>query len=393
VAVAYDAFANSAAAASTRSWTHTPVGTPRGVIVWVIDIDGDDDISTVTYGGVSMTQVSASPAVLTTGETGAVHCFFLGSSIPTGAQTVVATAPTGTGGVKVGYSVTLTAAADTEVVDSDAINSASVADPSVVLALAGRTSWAGLALYSGHDALTGITPLLNWTGRIEQDAGTEGAACYTYNTVSTADVTAGWTQTAEDAVAVAVAVSEVAGGVLAGTADLTFGAGNSTLTGAGALAGVADGSFGAGSSTLTGTCALAGAAVLAFAAGSSTLTASGSLAGTGALEFGAGSATLTGAGALAGSTTITFTVGATTGSVGVLVGSAALTFTGSALVLGSGALAGAADLVFAATLNNGTSQPPAVVFTPDARITFIPGARDSFTPAARATFTPPDLDP
>jgi len=81
-----------------------------------------------------------------------------------------------------------------------------------VLALAGRTSWAGLALYSGHDALTGITPLLNWTGRIEQDAGTECAACYTYNTVSTADVTAGWTQTAEDAVAVLVAVSEVAGG-------------------------------------------------------------------------------------------------------------------------------------------------------------------------------------
>lgn len=215
MAVAYDAFSVSAGGTGTQTWTHTPVGTPRGVIVWVQTFSGVDEISTVTYGGVACTEVTGSPNLLTTGEQGGSNCFYLGAGIPTGAQSVVATA-TGTTTSKVGYCVTITAAADTEVVDTDAtINSTSLLDPSATLSLGGRTCFAAIAFNSGQDAVTGYAPLTNWTARSELDGGTECLGCYTYDTIGSTDVTAGWTQTAEDAVAVAIAVSEVvAGGTL-----------------------------------------------------------------------------------------------------------------------------------------------------------------------------------
>lgn len=61
-------------------------------------------------------------------------------------------------------------------------------------------------------------------------------------------------------------------GAIAGTADLLFGAGASTLAGAGALAGTAAEVFGTGSSSLTGAGGVTGAAAIVFGEGSSTLT-------------------------------------------------------------------------------------------------------------------------
>jgi hypothetical protein len=209
VAVAYDAFSSSAGGTGTQSWTHTPVGTPRGVIVFVVMFNGVDEISTVTYGGTSMTEVTGSPNLLTGGEAGGVHCFYLGSSIPTGAQTVVATA-SATTGAKAAFAISLTGSDNTEVVDTDvAINGAAVTNPSVTLALGGRTSFCALAGYSGQNATTSITELAGWTSRSEGTTGTESSLVYTYDTVGSSDVTAGWTQASDDAVMVALAVSEV----------------------------------------------------------------------------------------------------------------------------------------------------------------------------------------
>jgi len=186
------------------SWTHTPLGTPKGVLVWAVTVTGDVPVS-VTYGGTAMALVAT--ADHSTGETGAVHAYFLGSSVPTGAQTIAIDA--GASGAA-GYAVSLTATTDTEVLDSDAtINSDSVADPSVTLSLAGRSAFAAIGFKSGQDDVTGIAPNANWTAQIEEDAGISTVGVYIYDVVSTADVTAGWTQTADDAIAVAVAVAEV----------------------------------------------------------------------------------------------------------------------------------------------------------------------------------------
>lgn len=203
--IAFDAFSTSGGEADPN-WTHTPTGTPRGVVVCVV-YGSAGSISGITYGGTTMSIIAN--VNHNTGETAQVGCYFLGSSVPTGAQTVAVNLG---GGLGQGYAFTYTAAADTEVVDSDAtINSDSLANPSVTLSLAGHTSAALIVFGSGQNAVTGVTPLTGWTAQGEQDNGTQVAGEYTYNTIGSSDVTAGWTQTAEDAVAVAVAVSEVGG--------------------------------------------------------------------------------------------------------------------------------------------------------------------------------------
>jgi hypothetical protein len=208
--VAYDAFTASSTFTDDASFNHTPVGTPKAVIVWITQTSsGADRIAGVTYGGVAMTEVSGSPVLQTGGEFGAVYCYFLGSSIPTGTQSVSIDTTTTTNNFKA-CCITLTASADTEIVDVDAtINSTSLANPSVTLSLGGRTCFCAIGFYSGQNAVTGVTPLTSWTSREETDRGSQTTGCYTYDTIGTADVTAGWTQTADDAIAIAIAVSEI----------------------------------------------------------------------------------------------------------------------------------------------------------------------------------------
>jgi hypothetical protein len=74
------------------------VGTPSGVLIFVMRIDGDstDAISGVTYGGVSVTAVDGGLAIDAAGEDGLCKAFFLGTGVPTGAQTVQVTTSVGT---------------------------------------------------------------------------------------------------------------------------------------------------------------------------------------------------------------------------------------------------------------------------------------------------------
>ncbi|MCB9610512.1 MAG: hypothetical protein H6716_28240, partial [Polyangiaceae bacterium] len=105
MAAVYDAVSDG-----TTSWTHTPTGTPRGVIVFVCHYYASSSV-TVTYGGIPMNEV----ALYRSGSWLAA-AFFLGSGIPTGAQTVAVTTPATY--VK-GVAVTVTADRDTVVADSD----------------------------------------------------------------------------------------------------------------------------------------------------------------------------------------------------------------------------------------------------------------------------------
>jgi hypothetical protein len=214
MAIAFDAFSNAAANANDHSWTHTPVGTPRGVLVLGVQDTTDlDDITGVTYGGVAMAEVALSPKLSNAGsaEASSVYGYFLGASIPTGAQTVAVT--TGGGGITKRFAaITVTAAQNTSVVDTSGVDSASLANPSVTLSLGGITCFCAIGFHSGQGAVTGITPLTNWTSRLEHDFGAAVAGWYTYNTIASADVTAGYTATAEDANLLAVAIRENAAG-------------------------------------------------------------------------------------------------------------------------------------------------------------------------------------
>lgn len=209
MAVAKDAVSRfTGTGTGTLSWTHTPVGTPRGVVVGTVCNEGVNQISSVTYGGVACAGDSTSRAVKATAEDGEVRLFTLGASVPTGAQTVEVLVSGAA--AKTAFCVTVTAADDVEVVDVDnSINSDSQSNPSGTLSLGGRSSFVVQVFFSGQDTLGGITPLSGWTADYEVDFGAQTGGWYSYNTVGTSDVTFGWTQTAEDALCVAVAIGEV----------------------------------------------------------------------------------------------------------------------------------------------------------------------------------------
>lgn len=95
-AVAHDAASESHTTGTTGSqnqasfsWTHTPAATPRGILVYVFTVSATQTVTGVTYGGVAMTQVAGGAAIDTANEPGRVDTFFLGASIPTGAQTIL----------------------------------------------------------------------------------------------------------------------------------------------------------------------------------------------------------------------------------------------------------------------------------------------------------------
>jgi hypothetical protein len=138
------------------TWTHTPSGTPRGAAVFVMWDATSDQVTSVSYGGVGMTEITAAQAQDTADEPRTVAVFFLGSGIPTGAQTVSVSRS----GANTMYCVcvTVTAATDTEIYEPGIVkleNNGSLAEQSVTDGSPGTNSlrFAGGPL--GHGGVVG----------------------------------------------------------------------------------------------------------------------------------------------------------------------------------------------------------------------------------------------
>ncbi len=163
-------------------------------------------VTGATYGGATMTLVQE----LFYGATGGhIAVYFLGTNANSGTQTFSVSCGGffGNGVIAV---QSLNADANMEVVDWDQVSSASIDDPSVTLSLGGRSSFAMLAASAGHIDVN-TAPLSGWTAEREEGVGGANDYIYTYNTIGTADVTAGMT-TASAAMTqmIALAVAEVA---------------------------------------------------------------------------------------------------------------------------------------------------------------------------------------
>lgn len=202
--VAYDAHSNNQATFS--NWTHTPSGTPKGVVVFV---SAESAATGVTYGGEAMTELPSSPVSGSSGELNGqdVTGWVLKSGVPTGAQTVAVSGPGQ--GTFLGHAYTVTADDDIEVADDASIISTSVSNASVTLSLGGETCFCCEAWYSGENSTASVSPLSNWTSRQEIDAGSVVLGSYSYDTIGSSDVTAGLTQSNDDLLLLAVAVYEV----------------------------------------------------------------------------------------------------------------------------------------------------------------------------------------
>lgn len=213
MAAAYDA-QSSLNFTLSNSFTHTPTGTPRGVLVLIAEnTTGTDDVTAVTYGGVAMARTTNGFIADTVGEPGSAYAYFLGAGIPTGAQTV---AITNTGGLdKTAWCITVTANADTRVAADQKANG-DVANPSVTIpTVAGFAGFVGAVLFSGQNAPGSITAGTGYTLlTATRDFGNQSAVAERSDTRTGANVVANFTATAEDSALIGVAVEEIPSGSL-----------------------------------------------------------------------------------------------------------------------------------------------------------------------------------
>jgi hypothetical protein len=313
VAVAFDA-TSEFDLTSSAAQNHTPVGTPKAVLVRVAaNTETSDVISGVTYGGVAMARLAHS--VTTAGnEDGSTWIYFLGESIPTGTQSASVSVSSGTTAKRAWVS-TFTATTDAtesactpQTYDSGSASSTSITLPTtagfagavVSVCFAGLGNCSNLSLPSeGSYSLSGTC----------RDFGSQVAKSAYRTGLSGANITVTWgLSSSEDVSCSAVAIQEKAGGTahsLAGTAD--------------------------GTSTTTGTIA-AGWALAAAATGASTATAALPV------DF-----------ALAGTAAGTSSTSAVLSPTFALIGSAAGASTAAAAITYQAALAGTADGVSTAS--------------------------------------------
>ena len=213
MALAYDTLTalTESTATPTISGSHTPIGTPRAVVVYIYGAaTTSDQVDGVTYGGVSMTEVTGSPVLDSGGDSGSLYAYFLGASIPTGEQTVEVTT-SGTS-EKLVVILTLTGANDTEIVDSDTMDNDSISNPSLTLSPGGVDCFITFVGMSGATGDPGAR-----TGYTQRHTSTYTTSrrylTYTKDALSSTDVTdVGWDQSADDANMIALAIRESAGG-------------------------------------------------------------------------------------------------------------------------------------------------------------------------------------
>ncbi|MCI0545219.1 MAG: hypothetical protein L0Z49_12385 [Actinobacteria bacterium] len=210
--LAFDAATSLGSGTGDLSADHTPVGTPRGVFVFVVqDVGTTDEVDTITYGSLTLTEVALSPHLTTTGDDGGVYCWFAGASIPTGAQTVTVDV-NATGSAKGAAVITVTAGADTEVHDTTTLDSASVTDPSVTLTTTTAT-YSAAAIHGGGAAVGNLSAATGNTDVVEFDFGSSiGSIIRADAEDAGSDYTIGWTTGvggAQSAQALGCAIAEV----------------------------------------------------------------------------------------------------------------------------------------------------------------------------------------
>lgn len=230
--VSHDAYSEMAAEArgpsnpQTHSWTHTPSGTPKGVLLWVTAGTGqitvtDNAITGATYGGVSMTKV-AEVHLSGASEAGSVWLFELLAGIPTGAQTVAFTAqafPTSSSGIYpwlYGQAVTMASGGGTLArADSDTINQNSGANPSVTMDAGSNTGISYLGGFSGKNNEGDLSAAASCTdtGGYDFTNSATTARVVRQTTPATGTFAIGWSGISDEAAMAAATYYEVVAGL------------------------------------------------------------------------------------------------------------------------------------------------------------------------------------
>lgn len=191
------------------TYTHTPIGTPKGILVFTNNYSvGADQVSSVTYGGVAMQEVVA--ATDTAGEPGNTQAWFLGSGIPEGTQTVsisYSVTPTNT---YYHYCTSFNSSRNLDIrVQASASRANDQANPQALLSYGGNECLAVCNIQSGLAAPTDLTLLAGMSAISSFDFGQRVIRLDRQTTAGTTDFTIGYTAASDDVAFVAVALAEI----------------------------------------------------------------------------------------------------------------------------------------------------------------------------------------
>jgi len=209
MAVAFDAESTLAVGTGDRSWTHTPVAEPAGVLVLIVEEGGTDTITGVTYGGETMTEVALSPVLYAGAESGSIHGFFLANPADINAATVAIDTETGSDQY-IAACFTVTSATGVSAVHDTSIQAGATGLTTVGATLTiSINSFVAGAMYSGLGA-PAFTEVTGTQQVVEGDLGQDSGGISRGNSIKTTDFSYTWTQASDDGMALVVAICEAA---------------------------------------------------------------------------------------------------------------------------------------------------------------------------------------
>jgi len=216
MAMTFEVSTGLLSSAANPSFTH-PGTAPAAVVVAAVknltSSTNLTDISAMTYGGVSMLKKCV--AVDSAGELGVAEIWTLtntGGAIPTGSQTVAVTKGTTTA---IQYCSITVAASTGNITIFSTIIGAENQNSSACELTATKGGELGLTIggaFSGVGATNESTFNVNVTRVLDRDFGAQCAFFGRESSPSSASLTFGWRQTADDWALVAVVLREEAGG-------------------------------------------------------------------------------------------------------------------------------------------------------------------------------------
>lgn len=186
--------------------SYAPGTTIAGIFVIVLTpTHSDDRISGVTFGGDALTRVVS--GIDTADEPGGAYLYFVGTSIPAGTQDVVISVAGAVNTQLRGVIGSVTAAADTEIADSDSL-SANQTNPQLTLDTGANNAAVVAGVYSGLSDVTSLTALSSQTQIQSDDFGAHVTVSTRRTNIESGTITIGWTAATDDVAMVAAAIKE-----------------------------------------------------------------------------------------------------------------------------------------------------------------------------------------
>lgn len=206
--VGYDNESTLGVGTGDRNWSHAGGASARAALVIIYDGVTTDQVIGVTYGGTTMTEVTGaanSPVIQTGGEGGSVHAFFL-DNCGTGTKTVAIDRNDATNYGAVCYTVT---GNQIFIHNTNSSTSTSDSTPDALLTIT-RPSFVAGGIYSGLNSVTtsAPAPITGCVATGAADFGTDGGQGARGDSIKTSDFTFGWTQSADDATLLVIALAD-----------------------------------------------------------------------------------------------------------------------------------------------------------------------------------------